>query len=135
MAARHPMGYVGEWQPVLKHNSDTANVCFRDGDTYRLYSRIWTSPPFGGRRVIGYSESKVFGDFPEARVILAPDKDDPKDLHFYSSAATKLNAGSYLMLFSGFTQRDGAVRVHAAWSLDGKDFRRISRKPFLEPGK
>jgi hypothetical protein len=51
------------------------------------------------------------------------------------------------MLFSGFTpmarlppnggevQGDGAVRVHAAWSHNGKDFRRISRKPLLEPGK
>jgi hypothetical protein len=130
-----PDGLHWEWQPLLKHNSDAANVCFRDGDTYRLYSRIWTLPPFGGRRVIGYSESKVFGDFPEARVILAPDKDDPKDLHFYSSAATKLKEGLYLMLFSGFTQGDGAVRVHAAWSQNGKDFRRISRKPLLEPGK
>jgi hypothetical protein len=128
-------GLRWEWQPLLKHNSDTANVCFRDGDTYRLYSRLWTSPPFGGRRVIGYSESKVFGDFPEARVILAPDKDDPKDLHFYSSAATKLKEGSYLMLFSGFTTGDGTVRVHAAWSRNGQDFRRFSQKPLLELGK
>jgi hypothetical protein len=128
-------GLRWEWQPLLKHNSDTANVCFRDGDTYRLYSRIWTSPPFGGKRVIGYSESKVFGDFPKARVILAPDEDDPKDLHFYSSAATKLKEGLYLMLFSGFTTGDGAVRVHAAWSRNGQDFRRISRKPLLELGK
>jgi hypothetical protein len=130
-------GLRWEWsgEPILKHNSDTANVCFRDGDVYRLYSRVWTAPPFGGTRVVGYSESKAFGDFPKPAVVLAPDKDDPKDLHFYSSAATKLKDDLYLMPFSAFTTGDGCVRVHAAYSRDGKEFRRLGRKPLLDLGK
>jgi hypothetical protein len=122
-------------EPLLKQNSDTANVCIRDGDLYRLYVREWTIPPYGGRRVVSYTESRTFGAFPKPTRILEPDREDPEDLHFYSSAATKLNDRLYLMLPSGFTTGDGKVRIHAAISNNGKDFRRLGRKPILDVGK
>jgi hypothetical protein len=132
-----PDGIHWEWseRPLFRWNSDTANVCFRDGDIYRLYARMWTSPPFGGMRVVGYSESKAFGDFPAPKVILAPDQQDAQDLHFYSSAATKLSNRLYLLPFSAFTTGDGCVRVHAAYSRDGKTIKRLGREPLVGLGK
>jgi hypothetical protein len=132
-----PDGVHWKWseEPLLKRNSDTANVCFRDGELYRLYVREWTSPPYGGRRVVSYTESKTFGGFPNPARILEPDEGDPRDLHFYSSAAAKLKDGRYLMLPSGFTTGDGAVCVYAAFSRDGREFRRVGRMPLLELGR
>jgi hypothetical protein len=122
-------------EPLLKGSSDTATVCFRDGDRYRLYVRLWTEPPYGGRRMIGYAEAPRFGAFPDAEVILKPDDQDGADVHFYSSAATKLGPELYLMLPSVFTTRDGMVRLHAAFSRDGRQFWRLGRAPLLEPGR
>lgn len=122
-------------EPLLKGNSDTANVCFRDGERYRLYSRLWTDPPYGGRRMIGYSESPRFGSFPDPTILLKPEAQDADDVHFYSSAATKLGPQLYLMLPSLFTTGDGMVRLHAAFSRDGRQFRRLGRGPVVEPGR
>ena len=121
-------------EPLLKCSSDTANVCFRDGGRYRLYSRLWTEPPYGGRRMIGYSESARFGAFPDPAVILQADPQDAGDVHFYSSAATKLGPQRYLMLPSVFTTGDGLVRLHAAFSRDGRQFQRVGRCPVVAPG-
>lgn len=53
-------------EPLLRKNSDTQSVCFRDRDVYRLYVRMWTGPgTFGGRRLVGYTESATFGAFPD----------------------------------------------------------------------
>jgi hypothetical protein len=122
-------------EPLLKGSSDTANVCFRDGDRYRLYSRLWTEPPFGGRRMIGYSESPRFGAFPDPAVIMKPEAEDPADSHFYNSAATRLRAQLYLMFPAVFTVDDGMVRLHAAYSRDGRKFRRMGRGPLVGLGQ
>ena len=36
-----PDGLHWEWQPLLKHNSDTANVCFRDGRNQATLSDVY----------------------------------------------------------------------------------------------
>lgn len=122
-------------EPLLKKNSDTETVCFRDGDVYRLYVRMWTGGTFSGKRVVGYCESPTFGQFPDPTVILGPDEDDPADLHFYNSAATKLPCGLHLMLPSGFFTSDGSLPVYAALSSDGKQYTRLGREPLLPLGK
>jgi hypothetical protein len=38
------------------------------------------------------------------------------------------------MLPSGFTTGDGAVRVYAAFSRDGREFHRVGRMPLLDLG-
>jgi hypothetical protein len=131
-----PDGIQWAWgeRPLFKGISDTANVGFRDRDTYRLYVRRWTMPPYGGRRQVGYTESKVFGQFPEPTIILTPDAMDPGDLHFYNSAASQLKDRQYLMFPSGLTTGDGSVRVYAAFSQDGKTFKRLGRQPVLAIG-
>ncbi len=121
-------------EPLLKKNSDTANVCIRDGHIYRLYVRMWSDGDFKGYRIVGYTESSTFGNFPDPVAILSPDKNDPIDLHFYNSATTKFKNDLYLMFPSGFYTKDGTVRVFAAFSRDGKKFHRLGRKPLLGLG-
>jgi hypothetical protein len=122
-------------RPMLKKNSDTANVCIPDGDIYRLYVRMWSGASiYTGHRMVGYSESPTFGPFPDPTMILKPDKNDPGDLHFYNSAATKLRGGLYLMLPSGLFTNDGKVFVYAAFSRNGKLFHRLGRTPLLTTG-
>lgn len=123
-------------KPLLKKNADTANICIRDGDIYRLYVRMWTgSKPFSGQRIIGYSESTRFADFSDPVAILAADKDDPPNTQFYNSATAKLSDGLFLMFPSGL-QPNGTLPVYTACSRDGKKFHRLAaRTPLLKPGK
>lgn len=125
---------IGE-QPLLARNSDTQTVCFRDGDVYRLYVRMWTGGVYRGKRAVGYSESREFGKFPEPTVVLAPDERDAKTLHFYNSAASKLREGLYVMFPSGYDAASGLVRPHLAISADGKIFLRAGLDPVMEFGK
>ncbi len=123
---------------LLKKNSDTGNICIHDGDVYRLYVRMWSGwsdRPYTGKRVVGYTESTTFGGFPDPVVILKPDKDDPSDFQFYNSATTKIKDDLYLMFPSGYFAKDGTSLVYAAFSRDGKQFRRLGRKPLLDLGK
>jgi len=121
-------------EPLLRKNSDTGNICIRDGDVYRLYVRMWSGGDYQGYRMVGYTESPTFGDFPDPVVILRPDKDDPSDMHFYNSATTKLRDNLYLMFPSGFFTHDGTVVVYSAFSRDGKQFSRLGRTPLLGLG-
>jgi hypothetical protein len=118
---------------LLADNSDTDNVCFRDGGVYRMYVRMWSPAPH--RRQVGYTESATFGAFPSPRVILEADKDDPADMDFYNSAATKLMPGLYVMFPGAFYRGSQNVIPHAALGRDGVNFRRVGRKPVLELGK
>jgi hypothetical protein len=121
--------------PLLAQNSDTQNVCFRDGDVYRLYVRQWSRPNFGGKRIIGATVSPTFGAFPDAETILRPSSLDPDNLHFYNSAASRLGDGLYLILTSAFYTGEDVLRVHAAWSEDGHTFRRLGHEPLLDVGQ
>ncbi len=121
-------------EPLLRHNSDTQTVCFRDGDRYRLYVRMWSAEAFQGKRLVGYTESPSFDDFPPPCPILAPDEADPPNLHFYNSAAAKAREGLYLMFPSAFYTGEDLVIPHLAVSADGRTFTRYSRAPFLPLG-
>jgi hypothetical protein len=121
-------------RPILAANSDTQNVCFRDGDLYRLYVRMWTQEPFGGKRLVGYSDSPSLSGFKLPTPILQPDAHDPADLPFYNNAATMLRHGLYLMFPSAFSTAEDVLRVHAAWSPDGVSFHRLGREPLLDLG-
>jgi hypothetical protein len=94
---------------------------------------MWTAANFSGKRVVGYSESRTFGDFPDPKVILAPDGQDPPDLHFYNPAVAKLRDGLYAMFPSAFHTGDDTVRPHLAISSDGQHFER--REEFVPMGK
>jgi hypothetical protein len=136
--ATSPDGIHWKWleEPLLKKNSDTANVCIRDGGVYRLYVRMWSGPHlYSGHRLVGYSESPTFGAFSDPKPILQPDQNDPADFHLYNAAATKLRDDLYLMLPSGFFTKTGKVLVYAAFSRDGKQFHRLGRSPLLDLGK
>ena len=121
-------------EPLLRKNSDTQTVCFRDGDLYRMYVRMWSEGVFKGKRTVGYCESRTFGNFPDPVQILAPDALDPKDMHFYNSAATKLKENLYVIFPSAFYTGDQTVRPHLAMSRDGKTFERVSRDVALPLG-
>jgi hypothetical protein len=120
---------------LMPGNSDTDNVCFRDGDLYRLYVRMWSDGLYKGKRQVGYTESKTFGNFPPPRVILEADRDDPADMDFYNSAATKLMRGLYVMFPSAFYRSSQTVVPHAALSRDGVKFERVGRRPVLALGQ
>ncbi|MCE9616070.1 MAG: hypothetical protein K8T26_17500 [Lentisphaerae bacterium] len=128
-------------KPLLARNSDTQTVCFRDGDWYRLYVRMWSKGLYRGRRLVGYTESKHFGDFPDPVAILSPDAQDPPDLNLYNSAATKLRDGLYVMFPSAYhsvkvgESIDGTVAAQLALSADGRTFQRPSRDLFLPLGR
>ena len=121
-------------KPLLAKNSDTQSICFKDGDVYRLYVRMWSGADYAGKRLVGYAESKTFGNFPDPVVILAPDEKDPPDLQFYNSAAAKVRDGLYVMFPSAFYTSNDTVRPHLAVSHDGRAFRRVGREPFFELG-
>jgi hypothetical protein len=135
--AASPDGIHWRWRkkPLLPKNSDTANICFHDGNVYRLYVRMWSGGLYAGHRIVGYTESATFGAFPDPMVILKPERDDPVDFHLYNSAATKLRDDLYLMLPSGFFTKTGKVLAYAAFSRDGKHFQRLGRSPLLGLGK
>jgi predicted GH43/DUF377 family glycosyl hydrolase len=125
---------------LLRRNTDTDNVCFYDESArrYRFYIRMWTGTDPKARRLVGYLESPTFAgplDPNARRVVLAPDDADPKDLHFYNSAASKLGESLYVMFPSGYTKGDDLVRPHLALSRDGVTWHRIGRGPVLELGK
>lgn len=122
-------------QPLLKRNSDTHNVCFRDGDRYRMYIRMWSGGLYEGRRQVGYCESKTFGGFASPTVILEPDKQDPADLHFYNSASARLGKDQYVMFPSAYSTGEDAIRGHVAFSRNGQTFRRAGRLPAIDLGK
>jgi hypothetical protein len=85
-------------EPLLARNSDTQLACVREADRYRLYVRMWTEPPYNGKRAVGYTESPTFGNFPPPRLVLEPQAPDAADLHFYNSAASKVCDGLYVLL-------------------------------------
>jgi len=127
-------------EPLLKKNSDTKIVCFRDGQLYRLYVRMWTGDLgqgdlYQGKRVVGYTQSPTFGAFPDPQVILQPDEHDPPRMDFYDSAATKLREDLYIIFPTAFYQDENVTRPHAAVSNDGINFSRIGSEPMLELGK
>jgi hypothetical protein len=122
-------------KPLLSKNSDTQTMCVKDGDLYRLYVRQWTGKEYEGTRIVGYTESKSFGDFPAPETILRPDAEDPKNLHFYTAGTSRLGPKLYAMFPSGFYTGEDVVRVHLALSRDGKSFRRPAREPLVDLGK
>jgi hypothetical protein len=109
-------------------------VAFRDGNLYRLYVRMWSEGLYAGKRIVGYTESPTFDSFPDPVCILRPDEDDPADMHFYNSAATKLKDGLYVMFPSAFYTDADVVRPHAAFSSDGRKFERVGREPVMDFG-
>jgi hypothetical protein len=123
-------------EPLLKKNSDTQQACFRDGGLCRLYVRMWSGKEgsFTGKRQVGYTESATFGAFPDPAVVLEPDAQDPNDLHFYNSAATKLRDDLHIMFPSAYHTSDHMVRPHLAMSNDGRAFERIGRGPAVPFG-
>ena len=122
-------------KPILKYNSDTQVSCFRDGDIYRLYVRMWSEGLYKGKRIIGYTQSPTFGGFPDPKPILSPDAQDPDELQFYNSAVSKLADGLYIMFPSAFYTKTGTVIPHIAYSRDGVTFARPTHEPILPLGK
>ena len=122
-------------KPLLDRNSDTQQTCYRDGDIYRLYPRLWTGPgDFVGHRAVGYSQAKQFGEFSDPVVMLQTDASDPPNLQFYNPAVAKLHPNVYVMFPSGFYTGEDVVRVHAALSSDGQNFQRVGRRPAMDLG-
>ena len=122
-------------KPLLVRNSDTQTVCFRDGDLYRLYVRMWSKGLFAGQRLVGYTESGTFGDFPEPTMVLSPDEDAPPETNLYNSAATKLKDTVYVMFPSVYDAKTGVVVPHLAVSADGHSWERTGREPKLALGR
>ncbi len=124
-------------QPLLAHMSDTQNVCFRDGNKYRMYVRMWRNDGAGPdprRRTVGYTESTTFGNFPAPVEILRADAGDPSDMDFYNSATSKIGDNLYLMFPSAFLHTPDTTTAHVAASSDGQNFVRLGRDPLLDLG-
>jgi hypothetical protein len=122
-------------KPLSAKNSDTQTVCIRDGDKYRLYTRLWRGGMSASNpRTIGYTQSDHFGDFPDPVEILGPDAQDPKGLDFYTNAATKLTDRLYVIMPAAFNVSDQTLRCHLAWSRDGVHFHRYGRTPVVNVG-
>ncbi|MDO1445142.1 hypothetical protein Q0590_02715 [Rhodocytophaga aerolata] len=123
---------------LLKRNSDTQTVCIKDGNSYKLYSRL-NRPLADGtfRRTIGYSESSTFAanSFCDPVEIFGPDGLDDEKMDFYNSALTKINSRLYIMLPSAFYYSEDTVIPHLAFSEDGINFCRFNRTPFIQLGK
>jgi len=111
-------------KPLLKQFSDTQTVCFRDGDIYRLYVRM-----FDGYRMLGYTQSRTFGNFPDPVLILSS---NTAEWQYYNSAATKIKDNFFVMFPSAYSPKTGLVTPHLAVSQDGIHFDRIGTGPFLD---
>jgi hypothetical protein len=123
-------------QSLNAQNSDTQTVCIPEAGKYRLYTRMWTGTLWSnpGKRIIGYSESDHFGDFPNPVEIMRADDGDPEDMDLYYNAATKLADDLYVMFPGGFYTKDQTIRAHLAWSSDGVHFNRYGREPVVDIG-
>jgi hypothetical protein len=122
-------------KPLSPKNSDTTTTCLVDGGKYRLYTRMWTGGLYSGDRIVGYTESDHFGDFPDPVEIFRHDADDPAGMQFYTNAATKLADQLYVMFPAGFYTKNQTVRSHLAYSRDGVHFTRVGREPVVDLGK
>jgi hypothetical protein len=124
-------------EPLCPQNSDTQTACIPEANKYRLYTRMWTgilwSAP--GKRLVGYTQSDHFGDFPNPRAILSPDDQYPQDMDFYSNAAAKLSDNLYVMFPGGFYRTDQTIHAYLAWSCDGAHFTRYGRTPVIDLGR
>lgn len=120
-------------EPLSPKNSDTTTACIPDNGRYRLYTRIWRGG-WSGVRVVGYTESDHFGDFPDPVEIFSHDDNDPEGMQFYSNAATKLREDLYVMFPAAFYTKNQTVRSHLAWSRDGVHFTRYGREPVVDIG-
>ena len=130
--------------PIFAFNADTQNACMWDVDRFRFYPRMWT----GGigtpnsYRMVGYSESTTFSNFPAPTAILSTDAMDPPNADFYNSAATKLKDNLYVMFPSAFysinngASGPGAETVvpHMAVSTNGRDFIKVGHAPAVPLG-
>lgn len=122
-------------EPLLPQTSDTQIVCFRDSNLYRLYVRMWSGEVYTSTRIIGYSESREFGSFPDPVVIMGPEEDDPNDLQFYGSGTAMLENGWYIMFPQGYYTGVDHVLCHVAFSRDGVNFQRLGREPLVGLGQ
>ena len=96
---------------------------------------MWDGGDFRGKRIVGYTESHTFGNFPAPKPILSPDVEDPDELQFYNSAVSKLADGIYVMFPSAFYTKADIVMPHIALGPDGITFARPLREPVLPLGK
>ncbi len=123
-------------EPLLQRLADTQNIVIHDGERYRMWCRMWRTDGRGGgdrrRRVVGYTESPTFGDFPQPKEVFRADEQDPDDMDFYNTACAKLRDDLYLIFPSAFTHGDDLVSPQVAASRDGRQFVRVNdRKPLL----
>lgn len=59
---------------------------------------------------------------------------DPEGMQFYSSAATRLTDGIYVMFPAACYTKNQTSRSHLAWSRDGVHFTRYGREPVVDLG-
>ena len=123
----------GEWNPV---GPEPVVCCLRNPvrDCFTILSR----PDWGQRRV-GYSETKDFKTFTElAHCIQVDSLDDPL-AELYGMPAIEYNGRfiGFPLLYSDIPQKlgmkffNGTMHCQLAYSLDGRNFQRSLREPFL----
>ncbi|GBC83552.1 hypothetical protein HRbin10_02702 [bacterium HR10] len=128
-------------EPVLKHTSDTQNVCLYDVELkrYVAYVRGWepqTRAGFGGRRVVKRTEAADFRRFADPEIVLMPAPDDPPDVDIYTNAYHRWPgaARAHLMLPAFYHRAADTVEVHLAVSRDGRRWFRPRPHPYIPVG-
>lgn len=122
---------------LADHLSDTQTVVHYDEDSGRYvgYFRVWTEK---GYRAIGRSETPDFLCWPrDPELILAPDQNDPTDIHLYTNGyrSYRVAQDAHIFVISSFHATTDLVDVQLATSRDGISWRRPDRRPLIRLGE
>ncbi|MBF0566470.1 MAG: hypothetical protein HQK89_14665 [Nitrospirae bacterium] len=116
-------------EPILKYTSDTQSVCHfdRESGQYVLYLRGWSPKNrlgSGGRRIIKYSQSRVFKKFPPPRPLISPLPQWGPSTDIYTNGYNPWPGAEMAhLMFPALYHRDkDTLDIHLATSRDSRSW-------------
>jgi len=127
------------WTPkgrVADMPSDGGSAAQYDPETksYFAYLRVGA---VGGRRATGLARTKDFWHWPQAKLVLCPDPQDPPDLSFYSTMYFRYpsNPKLHCALIETYNQFADDNDAQIAFSHDMENWFRPERRPIIQCGE
>ncbi|MCG6551684.1 MAG: hypothetical protein L7F77_05105 [Candidatus Magnetominusculus sp. LBB02] len=125
-------------QAIGKFSSDTQTVALYDETIkkYVMYVRQWTpqtAAGFGGRRIVGRSESETFNKFPMPAPVLMPEPSWEPSLDIYTNAYNRWPEAeaAHIMLPALYHRNTDTVTLHLAVSRDARHWSMPKPAPIL----
>ncbi len=126
-------------QPVLRWASDTQTVVFWDEahSHYKGYFRGWpTSSLWSGRRTVDHAVTEDFRKWPQPRICMVTDANDPPGTDIYTNSAQPWPGAenTYLAFPCFYLRTADTMETHLWLSRDGTLWNRPMRAPLLPAG-